>query len=91
MNDITIKIPVLTDDDGFVGRECPECNEYFKLKYGTGLDSEICICPYCQHENNNDQFYTKEQVKYIESYARKYAFEKIIKPKLAQIDKSFKD
>lgn len=91
MNDIKVNIPVLTDDDGFVGRECPECEEYFMLKYGTGLDTEICICPYCQHENNNDQYYTKEQVKYIESYMRKYAFERIIKPGLAQIDKSFKD
>lgn len=91
MNDIKINIPVLTDDDGFVGRECPECEGYFKLKYGTGLDTEICICPYCQHENNNDQFYTKEQVKYIESYVRKYAFEQIIKPGLSKIDKSFKE
>ena len=61
MDDIRLNIPVLTDDDGFVGRECPECEKYFKVKFGTGLDTDICICPYCQHENTQDHFYTQDK------------------------------
>jgi Zn ribbon nucleic-acid-binding protein len=91
MDNIKIDIPVLTDNNGFVGRECPECEKYFKVKFGTGLETEICICPYCQHENNHDHFYTQEQLKYIESYVKKYAFEQILKPELKKLDKSFKD
>lgn len=91
MDDIKLNIPALTDDDGFVGRECPECEEYFKVKFGTGLDTDICICPYCQHENTQDHYYTQGQIKYIESYVRKYAFEQIIKPELSKLDKTFRD
>lgn len=90
MNMINIEIPVLTDDSGFVGRECPECEQYFKVKFGTGLDTTECICPYCGHKNNHDQFYTKDQIKYIESYVEKYAFEQLLKPALDEINQSFK-
>ncbi|MFA5818749.1 MAG: hypothetical protein WC854_05670 [Bacteroidales bacterium] len=91
MDNIKIDIPVLTDDNGFVGRECPECEQYFKVKFGTGLVTDECICPYCGHKNNQDHFYTKDQIKYIESYVKKYAFEQILKPGLRKIDQSFKN
>ena len=66
-----ISIPINPDEDGFTGRECPQsdCEGYFKIEFGTGLEGKdlTCHCPYCGHTAEHDQFWTKEQVKYIES------------------------
>ena len=68
-----IKIPISSDEDGFVGRECPnlECEGYFKVQFGTGLKGENlpCYCPYCGHRSSHDHFWTKEQIEYIKSFA----------------------
>lgn len=67
--DFSIQIP--TDEKGFVGRECPEpdCEGYFKVMFGTGLEGEglPCHCPYCGFEGPMDQFWTKEQLDYVQS------------------------
>ncbi len=69
-----MRISLPTDENGLTGRECPveECEGYYKIKYGTGVMDEgydKCFCPYCGHESTQDQFFTKEQVSYIESIA----------------------
>ena len=64
-------VPLPADEDGFVGRECPNeaCLGRFMVKFGTGLKGENlpCICPYCGHKGPHDQFLTKEQAAYLES------------------------
>lgn len=30
-------IPIPPDDKGYIGRECPECEQYFKITLGTGI------------------------------------------------------
>lgn len=65
----SISIP--RDEDGFVGRECPEsvCERYFKIQPGTGLKGENlpCNCPYCGHTDDANKFFTKAQVEYANS------------------------
>jgi hypothetical protein len=65
----TFSIPV--DENGFTGRECPvpECEGYFKVRFGTGLKGKNlpCHCPYCGHVDEPKKFYTKAQVEYINS------------------------
>jgi Zn ribbon nucleic-acid-binding protein len=67
--DLPIQIPL--DEKGFLGRECPEpdCEGYFKIMPGTGLQGEDlpCHCPYCGFEGPTDQFWTKEQLDYVQS------------------------
>lgn len=69
----TFHISIPTDEDGLVGRECPnpECLGYFKIKFGTGLKGENlpCHCPYCGHTAGQDHFWTQEQIKYAQSVA----------------------
>jgi hypothetical protein len=68
----SITIPILPDADGFLGRECPipECQRYFKVTLGTGVQGiESCYCPYCGHRGTHDTFYTAEQVEYAQSVA----------------------
>lgn len=68
-----MKISIPTDENGLTGRECPntECLGSFKIKFGTGLDGENlpCHCPYCGHVATPDNFWTQDQLKYIESIA----------------------
>lgn len=68
---ISIAIPV--DENGFTGRECPrpDCEGYFKIQLGTGLEGEglPCHCPYCGHTAGHDHFWTKKQIEYAKSVA----------------------
>ena len=64
-------------EDGLVGRECPQpnCEGYFKIKFGTGIQEpgyERCFCPYCDYVGKQGEFFTKDQVKYIETIAAQY-------------------
>jgi len=63
----SISIP--PDVNGYVGRECPECEQYFKITLGTGLTGTDlpCHCPYCGHSAAQNQFFTKAQIEYARS------------------------
>ena len=67
----SVHIPA--DGEGFTGRECPnpDCEGYFKIVFGTGLESEDlpCHCPYCGHTTEHEEFFTQEQIEYINSIA----------------------
>lgn len=92
MNDeITISVNFPPDKDGMVGRECPECKKYFKVKPGTGLPTDHCHCPYCDYEGKSDTFLTQDQIDYAQSIAYKKAYQQIIKPSLDKLMESFKD
>lgn len=69
----TIQVPIPTDEEGMLGRSCPEdeCGRYFKLRPGTGLETETCHCPYCGHEADPSEFATEEQIQYAIDRAAK--------------------
>lgn len=62
-------IPIERDADGYLGRECPECKQYFKITPGTGITEgdPPCHCPYCGHCSPQDQFFTEAQIEYAKS------------------------
>jgi hypothetical protein len=67
-------IPLTPDEHGRIARECPSdgCSPaYFKIKPGTGIteDYDVAYCPYCRHEANPQEFFTKEQSRYAEEIA----------------------
>jgi len=69
----SISIPIEPDEDGFTGRECPnpDCEGYFKVEFGTGLQGEgiPCHCPYCGYTAPHNEFGTWEQIEYAKSIA----------------------
>jgi hypothetical protein len=73
LNRLGGKVPVTIprDDEGYLGRECPQetCEGYFKVKPGTGLTgSDLpCHCPYCGHTSSSNDFWTKAQLEYAKS------------------------
>lgn len=69
----SISIAIRPDENRFTGRECPQpdCEGYFKIEFGTGLEGQglPCHCPYCGHVAGHDHFWTKEQIEYARSMA----------------------
>lgn len=68
-DEYTMSVPIPTDADGFLGRECPDaaCSPgYFKVKPGTGITEgqEEAYCPYCRRVSEPGSFITKAQVEY---------------------------
>jgi len=63
-------VDIKPDEDGYTGRECPACEKYFKIKFGTGLPNATeCHCPYCNHVGPQSEFWTKQQIEYARSVA----------------------
>lgn len=88
MDTIKFSLKLPTDAEGMFGRECPQCNKYFKVKTGTGLlNISTCTCPYCEHTDDSNEFLTPAQHKYIESVAVK----KLLGPALRDLERQFKD
>jgi hypothetical protein len=69
MEERTISVSMPTDEQGLVGRECPSCGMYFKLKSGTGLPTTQCSCPYCGYRDECNDFMTQDQQEYLTSIA----------------------
>jgi len=73
-------IPLQPDDDGMVGRECPNADcqpRYFKITPPDHLQSdgagqakppvESLCCPYCARRDGFQQFTTEEQIQWVKS------------------------
>lgn len=90
-DNIRISVSIPQDENGMIGRECLECEKYFKLKPGTGLPTSHCHCPYCDYEGESDTFWTNAQNEYVKSIAMKQAFNQVIKPSLEKLAGSFKE
>lgn len=85
-NTVTISVRFPTDEKGMVGRECPQCQQYFKVTPGTGLPISTCSCPYCEYSGDSGDFFTKEQIEYAKSVAAR----EVLGPALAKLQRSLK-
>jgi hypothetical protein len=80
MDELSISVSLPTDSRGLIGRECPSCGQYFKLKPGTGLPVDDCRCPYCDHSDEAGSFATREQLEYAKSVALNEVNRSVIAP-----------
>ena len=73
-----ISVPLQPDNNGMLGRQCPidECGLYFKLRLGTGRNTDDIRCPYCRSEGQFGDFFTQDQLE----YARSVAIRRIVDP-----------
>lgn len=77
-----IRIPISTDEEGYMGRECPneKCLGYFKVMPGTGITEPApCHCPYCGHVGDHNTFFTPDQVEYAQSAALRMVEDAVFK------------
>ena len=77
----TISVTIIPDEDGYVGRECPTCERYFKVRPGTGItEQDEAYCPYCGKPAPPSDFLTKEQANYATSIALGEIEEQLLAP-----------
>lgn len=70
-----VSVPIRPDEEGMIGRECPQagCEKYFKVKGGTGINNNpVMYCPYCCYKGTPREFFTKEQIEYAKSIALRH-------------------
>jgi len=77
-----VSIPVKSDGDGYVDRECPnaDCLFIFKVHEDDWRDifrDEAVFCPMCRHEAKSDSWWTQEQLKHAQEEAFKYVSSRI--------------
>lgn len=82
LEEFMVNIP--SDDEGMIGRECPDqnCLRYFKIETRSVL-YDRCKCPYCRTENDSNEFFTSDQLEYLESVV----FKKVVDPLFAQFER----
>lgn len=85
-----IRVPIPTDNRGMIGRECPACGRYFKLKPGTGLATTACVCPYCSHAAESGHFFTRDQIDYTRSVALREFQDHHLRPMMRKIDRNLR-
>ena len=86
MSEIPMSLPL--DEDGFLRRECPNCERQFKWWPTPPTDEtsaeepqkvvEAYFCPYCCEPASPDAWWTKEQVE----YAQQVAMAEVLGPQL---------
>lgn len=81
------------DNDGFLRRECPNCLRQFKWHNGPANEeaeaqpaADSYFCPYCGQPAVTDQWFTTEQVKYMQGVGMSIALRGINE----QLDSAFK-
>ena len=70
----SVSIPV--DDDGFRGRECPECEQHFRIAHEDyeALPDDLRLwCVYCGHDDDHSEFMTEQQAERVMRAAGDYA------------------
>jgi hypothetical protein len=83
-----IRVELPTDEDGLVGRQCPACHRYFKLKLGTGLPVQTTHCPYCEVEADASDYLTPEQREYAFTVALPEINRRVIDPMMRDFGRS---
>src|ERR1035437_4133024 len=71
LNGMKISIPIETDEEGFMDKECPdaECKFQFKVHeddWKNIFKDEAVFCPMCGKESTSDNFWTTEQMQNAE-------------------------
>lgn len=76
MSEICLNATLPLDSDGFLRRECPNCERQFKWLHRAEQEEgdeethevpESYFCPYCHEEAAPDAWWTKEQLEYAKA------------------------
>ncbi len=93
--DIPMSLPL--DSDGFLRRECPNCERQFKwFSNPTNeetsdeelllLTPEAYFCPYCYELASTDAWWTKQQLE----YAKQIALSQALGPEIRKLQRNLK-
>lgn len=76
--DMEIPMKILSDEKGYLDRQCPNKNCLFKFKVNMDdwkekISDDEVHCPLCGHTDTSDCWYTNEQVEAIKENAKSWA------------------
>lgn len=77
---VHFKVDIPVDEDGYFGRECPSCEQHFRVAHEDydGLPDEVRLwCVYCGHNDDHSDFMTKQQLERATRAASDYAVQMI--------------
>ena len=61
---VVLRVSIPLDDDGFFGRQCPECRQVFRVAHDDyeALPDDVRLwCVYCGHQDDHSEFLTEQQ------------------------------
>ena len=73
-----VDIPI--DEDGYFGRECPSCEQHFRVAHEDydGLPDDLRLwCVYCGHSDDHSDYMTQQQIERATRAASDYAMQLI--------------
>jgi len=73
---MTVSMPA--DEEGYFGRECPSCEQHFRIctdDYLALPDQETLWCVYCGHRDEVSHFITNQQIERAKRAAGDYALQ----------------
>lgn len=77
---VSFKVDIPVDDDGYFGRECPACEQHFRISVEDydGLPDDLELwCVYCGHHDDRSEFITQQQLDRATRAASDYAMQMI--------------
>lgn len=77
---VHFKVEIPVDEDGYFGRECPSCEQHFRVAHEDydGLPDDVRLwCVYCGHNEDHSDFMTKQQLERTTRAASDYAMQMI--------------
>ncbi|MBE8476132.1 hypothetical protein [Streptomyces justiciae] len=85
-----MQISIPLDDNGFLGRQCPECALIFRMdaQQYKALPEDLTLwCVYCGHHAEHSEFITEQQRERVMQAAGDYAMQRVSH----ELDKMFSD
>ena len=77
---VVFNVDIPIDEDGYFGRECPTCEQHFRIAHEDydGLPDDLRLwCVYCGHQDDHSDFMTQQQVERVTRAASDYAMQMI--------------
>ena len=75
-----LSVTMPTDEEGFFGRECPSCDQHFRVAaedYSQLPDDQVLWCVYCGYQDDVSEFVTLQQMERVKSAASDYAMQRV--------------
>ena len=63
-NTVNLAVQISPDEEGYIGRQCPECQQLFRIhaEDWEDLPDDLQLwCIYCGHHNHHSEFITEQQ------------------------------
>lgn len=74
------EISISSDDEGHIGRQCPDCQQVFRVHaedYDDLPDDLRLWCVYCGHHEDHSEFITDQQLNRVERVVEDYAVQMV--------------